>query len=101
MTVQGGDPTITLALIGIVSTVIVALFKLLNANTKALGKLVTSNDKVAKATTKGANEAKQRNGHLAELIIESKKDTLQAVQNISKQHVETQTVDKVIHKGGK
>jgi hypothetical protein len=60
------DSSITLALIAIVGTVITGLFKLLNDNTKALGKLVKSSEKVAEATQKSAKEAKQRNGHLGE-----------------------------------
>ena len=90
----------SLALVAIVGTVITALFKLLNANTKALGKLVDSSEKVAKATTTSAKEAKQRNGHLAELVVDSKKQVIHAVsevkqQNIGEQHIGTQVIDKV------
>ncbi len=56
------DSTVTLALVAIVSAVITALFKLLNDNTKALGKLVDE-------TAKGNNEAKERNGHLGDQSI--------------------------------
>jgi hypothetical protein len=59
-----------LALIAIVGTVITALFKLLNDNTKALGQLVDSNAKIAQATERGAREAKERNGHLGEQSIQ-------------------------------
>ena len=71
----------TLALIAIVGTVITALFKLLNDNSKALVKVAESSEKVAQATTKAAKEAKDRNGHLgeqskmiAQLITEQKTD---------------------------
>ena len=46
-----------LALIGILATVVTGLFKLLRDNTKAL-------ERVAVATEQGAQEAKERNGHL-------------------------------------
>lgn len=53
----------------------------------ALDKLAKSSDKVAKATNKsaaaterGANEAAQRNGHLAELAIENQKTTMTAIK---------------------
>lgn len=49
----------TLALVAIVGSVITALFKLLNDNSKAL-------IRVAEATEQGAQEAKERNGHLGE-----------------------------------
>lgn len=62
------DPAV-LALIAIVATVITALFKLLSDNTKALGNMVASSEKIAHATDKGAREAKQRNGHLGEQNI--------------------------------
>ena len=63
------ESTTSLALIGIIGTVITALFKLLNDNTKALNRLVTSSEKVAQATLKAAKEAKDRNGHLADQSI--------------------------------
>ena len=80
------DPT-TLALIAIVGTVITALFKLLNDNTKALTKVAHSSDLVAKATTKSAKEAKDRNGHLGEQnvqIAQIAKQTLEATQKVAK-----------------
>lgn len=74
------------------------MFKLLQANTKALNNLVESSDRVAKATTKSAAEAKQRNGHLgeqslklAELITKQNKDvariseaTIKTAETLSK-----------------
>lgn len=70
---------VTLALIAIVGTVITALFKLLNDNTKALTKVAVSSEKVAVATAKSAKEAKQRNGHLGE-------QTLQLANLVTKQN---------------
>jgi len=69
--------------------------------TKALEGLAKSNERVAKATEKTAKEAKERNGHLAELAVENSKANadanraiLEAVSNITVQHVVTQNVDK-------
>lgn len=96
-----------LALVAIVGTVITALFKLLNDNTKALTALVEE-------SRKGNVEAAKRNGHLGdqnikitELIVNHEKDvhalvgeavtkvieTVQnvKVQNVEQQHVETTT----------
>lgn len=104
------DNASTFALITILGTVITALFKLLNDNTKALEKLVASSDKVASATTKGANEAKQRNGHLGELVSQGNELTSKILQqqkvsasiladSSTSQHIEKQVVDKQIVKG--
>lgn len=55
--------------------------------------------RVAEATERAAREAEKRNGHLAELTIESKQATLDAIacikvkQNVSEQHVDFQAVD--------
>jgi len=66
---------------------------------EAISGLTKSQERVAKATEKAANEAKQRNGHLAELAIENNKNNaisnkaiLDAVANITTQHVDTQNV---------
>lgn len=68
---------------------------------KSLDKNSASMTLVAKATTKSAKEAAQRNGHLAELAIENKKANaeqnkaiLQAIGNLPTQHVGKQIVDK-------
>lgn len=61
--------------------------------------LVTAFNRVAEATERAANEAKDRNGHLAELTIDSKKATLDAIaciklkQNVKEQHVDNQVVE--------
>lgn len=101
------DSAVALAAIGLASTTIVGLFKLLNKLSKSLDALTKSNEKIAKATEKGSQEAKQRNGHLAELVVKST-ETLQtvadnstekvidAVQNIKEQKVEHQTVEKQV-----
>lgn len=58
----------------------------------SLESLTKSNEKIARATQKSATEAKQRNGHLAELMIESKQATMQAIKSIREQHIDTQVV---------
>lgn len=90
------DSTVPLAAIGLVTAilalVVTPLFGLLRANTKALNKVGDSMNKVAKATDKGAREAKQRNGHLAELVIQASDNTISTLKNVSVQTVETQVV---------
>lgn len=108
------EGTVALAAIGLVGTILTLvvspLFKLLNAQTKATEKLAKSMDSVAKANKamvkeakKGNQESADRNGHLGEqnvkiteLVIESNKQTLAALQNmdIKSQHVEKQVVEK-------
>lgn len=77
---------------------------------KAIARMADNSGKVAveaklsrKVQEKGFEEAKTRNGHLgqqniqiAELVKSSKKDMLEAVQNIKEQHVEHQTVDETV-----
>lgn len=65
----------------------------------ALNALTSSNERVAKATEKGAREAKQRNGHLAELAVENNKNNLEynakimdAITAVNSQHVDKQIV---------
>lgn len=80
-------------------------------------KLAVSLERVAKATERSADEAKTRNGHLAEIQLENQKliiehsklskqmihgsvdKVLKAVQNVKEQHVEHQTVDETNLKG--
>lgn len=58
----------------------------LDANTK-------SNQEIAIQTKRAADEAKDRNGHLAELTLDSKKQIIDAVTTINTQHVVRQTVE--------
>ena len=95
------DSAVALALIAILGTVVTALFKLLNANTKATADNTLALKDIATETAKGAREAKQRNGHLAELTIQSKTETLSAIAFIKQQHVDHQTVDHQTIKKGK
>jgi hypothetical protein len=97
--------SITLALITIVGAVITSLFKLLRDNTKAQDNVSTSLSEVAKATERTAmatertaDESKKRNGHIAKLIVDSKKQILDSVQHVNSQHVDTQEVNKQVIK---
>lgn len=91
---------IIIALITLIGAICAGFFKLIADQTKVHSKLVTSmdkvatsNDKIAKETAKGNLEAKERNGHLAELTIQSNEQMLEAIGKIGhKQTVEEQNV---------
>lgn len=96
--------SVALAAIGLVgavlTAVVVPLFKLLDKQTKAhervaksMDKVADSNEKIAKETKRGADEAKQRNGHLADLVVECKDSTIEAVKAIKGQPIVEQTVE--------
>lgn len=58
--------------------------------------VVESSNRVATATERSAQEAKERNGHLAELQLKSQKmidRNFQSYQKINKQHVVNQEID--------
>lgn len=70
--------------------------KAYDKSTKALSK---SLDRVAHATERAADEAKQRNGHLGELLVQNNETiikladrNLKAYQNVKTQNVGTQNV---------
>lgn len=110
------ESSVALAAIGLVGSILALvvspLFKLLNANIETMKGLVESNQSIATETKKAAREAKERNGHLAELqlrsqelIINHEKDVkklvdssvkkvMSAVQHVDEQHVSHQVVDK-------
>ena len=59
---------------------------------KSFNKVSSSLDRVAKASERGADEAKQRNGHLAELQLQGHAMIQEAISTIQNQTVEHQTV---------
>lgn len=61
---------------------------------KAIQDMAESNREIAEATKVGNKEAKERNGHLAELTIEARNQVLGAIGYIKEQKVEHQTVVK-------
>lgn len=90
------DNTVPLAAIGLVGTILAVvvkpLFSIIRENTTATRALVEE-------TRKGNREAKQRNGHLAELVIQTNDKTIEAIKTVKKQevkeqHVKLQTIDK-------
>lgn len=50
-------------------------------------------ERMAKATEQSANEAKERNGHLAELVVKTSEKTIDALQTISKQTISEQNIE--------
>lgn len=98
---------IVLALIGLVGAICTGFFKLFADQNKVhekivngLGKLTESGDKQASAmreiateTKKGNREAKERNGHLAELQIQQADKVIEHIDNVKMQHVGKQVVD--------
>lgn len=82
---QVSDPVL-LALIGMLGAIVAGFFKMIDSQdkthlelTKSIDKMSESSFAVAKATEKGAREAKQRNGHLGE-------QNIQIANLVSKQH---------------
>ncbi len=106
----GAFVTVILAFLGIAKIMLNQATKDRDADRKerkelsqAIAAMAKSSTKVAEATERSANEAKQRNGHLAELIIQSTENTkaiaetatstiVEAVQHVNVQKVEHQTV---------
>lgn len=59
---------------------------------QAIQDMASSNREIAEATRIGNQEAKERNGHLAEITIQSRDQVLSAIGYIKEQKVEHQTV---------
>lgn len=59
----------------------------------AMRDVADSNREIAHETKQGNSEAKERNGHLAELTVQSNQQMLKAIKNIKEQHVDNQIVD--------
>ena len=100
------ESEVLLAFIAFMSAVMAGFFKLISDQNKthatlsnAMNKVASSNQEIAEATKTGSREAKERNGHLAEmalqgqnLTINSKKQIIKAVTNVKRQQVMHQTV---------
>lgn len=104
------DNQLSLALVGLagaILTIVVApLLALLRSNTRAQNKATIAHSRVAsevknlvKETKTGNEEAKDRNGHLADLVIQQGEQTkalaegavntiTSALQNVPEQHIE-------------
>lgn len=99
------DNAVALAALGLTGTVVAGFFALIKQQSKTTEKLSDSIDRmanstadVAKYTKQGNKEAKDRNGHLAEMVADAKSSTLTALQNVNRQHVEHQHIDTQITK---
>jgi hypothetical protein len=66
----------------------------------AITLMASNSSKVARATERSANEAKERNGHLAELVVQNTDSIVKAVTDHYDQHIRTQKVDKQVIKKG-
>lgn len=107
------DTAVFLAVLGLFGTIVGGLFKLFSdadktqqrhaeaqlAVAKALNAVAETNKEIADATRKGAEEAEARNGHLAEITVESKKQVIDRIdglviqqQTVHNQIVENETV---------
>ena len=68
--------------------------------TKTLKDLTKSNERIAQSHEKAAQEAEKRNGHLAELTIEARKDIMNTLgvmlTDLKDQNVKNQVVDHYI-----
>lgn len=56
--------------------------------------LTNAMSRMAQASERAAQEAEQRNGHLAEISNQNRDIIIQAVTNIKEQHVDKQTVNR-------
>ena len=97
------DTTVTIAILGLFGTIVAGLFKIIDSQNKAFRKISESldkntesnkkiakeNKKIADANIRSADEAEKRNGHIVEVILESKRE---ALAKIDKLQVETEKV---------
>lgn len=72
---------------------VAAFDKTIEKLSKSLDANVSAHKDVARETKKAANEAAERNGHLAELIVESKEYTTKVLKDLKIQNVTEQTVE--------
>ena len=97
---MGNENAVALAALGLTGTLAGGFFLLLREQnrthaklSKSMDKMAESNEKIARATEQGNREAKERNGHLAELTLQSRDQTLEAIMNVQEQKVTHQTVE--------
>lgn len=107
------DNAVAIAALTLTGTIATGFFALMRQQNRTHEKLSSSLDKVADtnkniaeetrkvadATIRSADESKQRNGHIAELIIESRDGIIDKVQNVHEQKVEEQVVEHQTIKG--
>jgi len=109
------DNAVALAALALTGTIATGFFAVINKQNKihekvadSMNRVAKSNDKIAEATRQGNKEAKERNGHLAELVIQQGENikavadaatdkVIDAVQHIEKQRVDHQIIKEVTH----
>ena len=94
---------LAIAIVTSIAGVIAGFFKLIDNQNKlheklaiSIDKMARSSDRVAKATEKGNKEAKERNGHLAEITVQQGDRIANLVTNIKTQRVEHQHIEKEV-----
>lgn len=99
------DNVVALTALTLTGTIATGFFALIRQQNKvhekiaeAMDKVATSNGLIAKEAKQGNKEAKERNGHLAELVIQTGENTISAVQNVEHQHVDSQVIDSKVIK---
>lgn len=106
------DNTVALAALTLAGTIAAGFFAMVGAQNKihaklsdSIDKMTKSNEKiatetknVADATEKASDEARDRNGHLAELVVQQGERIMSGTtvkqQNVEHLHVENETVEK-------
>ena len=102
------DNAVALAALALTTTIATGFFAVINKQNATHEKLSRSIDKmsdssklvadtnesIAVAVTQQAKESAERNGHIVELIIESRDNIIGSVQHVDTQEVEHQLVKK-------
>lgn len=88
------DSQVAIAALAVLGTISTGFFAQARQQNKTQEKIAKGLDRLAKVHEKGNREAELRNGHLAELVVASKKQLLSAVQTVREQKVEHQVVEK-------
>lgn len=94
---------VAIAAITLTGAVAAGFFKLVHDQNKTHARLAKAidkmadpktngNERIAKATELAAMQSEKRNGHLGELIVDSKNQILTSIQHVDKQEVENQTI---------
>lgn len=60
--------------------------------------IADTNKEIAVAVTRQADESAERNGHIAKLIIDSKKEIIKSTTHIGKQEIDNSVVNKQVIK---
>lgn len=87
------NSSVALAAIGLAGSICAGFFAMVSKQNKIHAQIGSALDNLAKATRQGNKEAKERNGHLAELVIETSKGIAEHLTKpVNVQTVETQVV---------